>query len=90
VPAPRSRLARVLADISPLRDHADFRRLWFGNAISYVGQQMTTMAVSLQVYAITGSSFYVGLVGLCSLVPLIVFGLYGGAVADVVDRRDWG
>jgi MFS family permease len=87
---PRSRLARELADISPLRDHPDFRRLWFGNAISYVGQQMTTMAVSLQVYAITGSSFYVGLVGLCSLVPLIVFGLYGGAVADVVDRRRLG
>ncbi len=51
---------------------------------------MTAMAVALQVYAITGSSFYVGLVGLCSLVPLIVFGLYGGAVADAVDRRRLG
>ncbi|MEU6854677.1 MFS transporter [Actinacidiphila alni] len=81
---------RLLADISPLREHPDFRRLWFGNTISYIGQQMTAMAVSLQVYAITGSSFYVGLVGLCSLVPLIVFGLYGGAVADAVDRRRLG
>jgi MFS family permease len=80
----------VLADISPLREHADFRRLWFGNTVSYIGQQMTAMAVALQVYAITGSSFYVGLVGLCSLVPLIVFGLYGGAVADAVDRRRLG
>lgn len=81
---------RLLADISPLREHPDFRRLWFGNTVSYVGQQMTAMAVALQVYAITGSSFYVGLVGLCSLVPLIVFGLYGGAVADAVDRRRLG
>jgi MFS family permease len=76
--------------VSPLREHPDFRRLWFGNTVSYIGQQMTAMAVSLQVYAITGSSFYVGLVGLCSLVPLIVFGLYGGAVADAVDRRKLG
>nr|WP_329181016.1 MFS transporter [Streptomyces sp. NBC_01477] len=81
---------RLLADIGPLRDHADFRRLWFGNTVSYIGQQMTAMAVALQVYAITGSSFYVGLVGLCSLVPLVVFGLYGGAVADAVDRRRLG
>ncbi|WP_405578792.1 MFS transporter [Streptomyces sp. NBC_01190] len=91
MPAPRgSRLSRVLADIGPLRDHPDFRRLWFGNTVSYVGQQMTAMAVSLQVYAITGSSFHVGLVGLFSLVPLIAFGLYGGAIADVVDRRRLG
>jgi MFS family permease len=80
----------MLADITPLRVNPDFRRLWFGNTVSYIGQQMTAMAVALQVYAITGSSFYVGLVGLCSLVPLIVFGLYGGAVADVVDRRRLG
>ncbi|SHL40353.1 MFS transporter [Actinacidiphila paucisporea] len=87
---PSGRKNRLLADIGPLRDHADFRRLWFGNTVSYIGQQMTAMAVALQVYAITGSSFYVGLVGLCSLVPLVVFGLYGGAVADAVDRRRLG
>ncbi|CAG7655764.1 MFS transporter [Streptomyces bryophytorum] len=88
--APAARSNRLLADIGPLREHPDFRRLWFGNTVSYIGQQMTAMAVALQVYAITGSSFYVGLVGLCSLVPLIVFGLYGGAVADAVDRRRLG
>jgi MFS family permease len=84
------RRSRLLADISPLRDHPDFRRLWFGNTVSYIGQQMTAMAVALQVYALTGSSFYVGLVGLCTLVPLVAFGLYGGAVADVLDRRRLG
>lgn len=51
---------------------------------------MTALAISLQVYEITGSSFSVGLVGLFSLVPLVVFGLYGGAIADTVDRRKLG
>ncbi len=87
---PAKRRSRLFADISPLRHHPDFRRLWFGDAVSSIGQQMTAMAVALQVYSITGSSFYVGLVGLFSLVPLIAFGLYGGAVADVVDRRKLG
>ncbi|WP_115069957.1 MFS transporter, partial [Streptomyces griseus] len=78
---------RLLADLTPLRTSADFRRLWIGNTISWVGQGMTALAVSLQVYDLTHSSFSVGLVGLFSLVPLVVFGLYGGAVADTVDRR---
>ncbi len=51
---------------------------------------MTALAVSLQVYTLTHSTFAVGLVGLCSLVPLVVFGLYGGAIADTVDRRKLG
>ncbi|MEH6378119.1 MFS transporter [Streptomyces sp. KLMMK] len=81
---------RFLADVTPLRRSADFRRLWWGNTVSWMGQQMTALAVSLQVYAITGSTFSVGLVGLFSLVPLIAAGLYGGAVADTVDRRALG
>jgi MFS family permease len=55
-----------------------------------MGQAMTALAISLQVYEITGSSFSVGLVGLFSLVPLVAFGLYGGAIADTVDRRALG
>ncbi|MEV4947417.1 MFS transporter [Streptomyces sp. NPDC053755] len=81
---------RLLADLTPLRISPHYRRLWFGNTISWVGQGMTALAVSLQVYDITRSPFSVGLVGLCSLVPLIVFGLYGGAIADTVDRRKLG
>nr|WP_240981424.1 MULTISPECIES: MFS transporter [unclassified Streptomyces] len=73
-----------------MRTSADYRRLWFGNTVSWVGQGMTALAISLQVYDITGSAFSVGLVGLCSLVPLVVFGLYGGAIADTVDRRTLG
>ncbi|MGW6565154.1 MFS transporter [Streptomyces sp. NPDC054975] len=81
---------RVFADLTPLRTSAHYRRLWFGNTISWVGQGMTALAVSLQVYEITRSPFSVGLVGLFSLVPLIAFGLYGGAIADTVDRRKLG
>ncbi|NUL27452.1 MFS transporter, partial [Streptomyces lunaelactis] len=81
---------RVLADLTPLRTSVHYRRLWFGNTISWVGQGMTALAISLQVYDITRSTFAVGLVGLCSLVPLVAFGLYGGAIADTVDRRKLG
>ncbi|NUK95767.1 MFS transporter, partial [Streptomyces lunaelactis] len=75
---------------TPLRTSVHYRRLWFGNTISWVGQGMTALAISLQVYDITRSTFAVGLVGLCSLVPLVAFGLYGGAIADTVDRRKLG
>ncbi|MEU9097078.1 MFS transporter [Streptomyces sp. NPDC048361] len=81
---------RIFADLTPFRISADYRRLWFGNMVSWVGSGMTALAISLQVYDLTGSSFYVGLVGIFTLVPLVVFGLYGGAVADTVDRRKLG
>lgn len=80
-------MPRLLTDLRPLRESADFRRLWLGTTVSQLGQQMTAVTVSIQVYALTGSTFDVGLVGLCALVPLIVFGLYGGAMADAIDRR---
>ncbi|MEU9254277.1 MFS transporter [Streptomyces sp. NPDC048270] len=81
---------RIFADLTPLRTSRDYRRLWVGGTISWVGQAMTALAISLQVYDITRSSFAVGLVGLFSLVPLVAFGLYGGAIADTVDRRKLG
>ncbi|MFE7352287.1 MFS transporter [Streptomyces sp. NPDC057543] len=81
---------RIFADLTPLRTSPHYRRLWFGNTVSWIGQGMTALAVSLQVYDITGSAFSVGLIGFCSFLPLVVFGLYGGAVADTVDRRKLG
>ncbi|MGN6129791.1 MAG: MFS transporter [Nocardioidaceae bacterium] len=80
-------LRTVLTDIRPLQVSAPYRRLFFGNTVAQLGQQMTNVAVAIQVYALTHSSFYVGLVGVFGLGPLVVLGLYGGAIADAVDRR---
>ena len=52
-----------------------------------LGQQMTLVAVPFQVYALTGSSLMVGVTSIVALVPLVVFGLLGGAIADAMDRR---
>lgn len=80
-------LRRVAADVTPLRDNRAFRWLYVGQAVSVAGTQVTQVAVPLQVYAITRSSLAVGLVGLAALVPLVLFGLYGGAIADAVEKR---
>lgn len=80
-------MANPLADLTPLRASPAFRRLWWGLGISNFGSQLTTVAVGLQVYALTGSTLAVGVLGLCALVPLVALGLYGGALADAVDRR---
>jgi MFS family permease len=79
-------LRALLADTRPLRD-PHFRRLWTANIVTVVGAQLTVVAVPAQIYEITGSSAYVGLTGIFGLVPLVVFGLWGGALADVIDRR---
>ena len=73
-------------DTRPLRV-ASYRRMWIGNGVSYFGFQFTSVAVPVQMYAVTHSSAWVGLLGVAGLVPLLVFGLWGGAAADVVDRR---
>lgn len=75
-----------LADIRPLRT-PDFRRLWVANIVTVIGAQLTVVAVPAQIYSLTNSSAMVGLTGLFGLVPLIVFGLWGGALADHFDRR---
>ena len=77
-------------DLTPLRLSAPYRRLWTGLAISNIGQQMTAVAVGLQVYDLTRSSLMVGLVGLFQLVPLVGLGLYGGTLSDAFDRRTVG
>ncbi|MDT0186885.1 MFS transporter [Microbacterium sp. ARD31] len=77
---------RLLADTRPLAN-PHFKRLWLANIVTVIGAQLTVVAVPAQIYAITGSSAYVGLTGVFGLVPLVVFGLWGGALADVFDRR---
>ncbi|MFD0819377.1 MFS transporter, partial [Micromonospora zhanjiangensis] len=83
---PERPAARWAIDVRPLRIAA-YRRLWIGNAISTYGYGFTSVAVPVEMFALTRDSFWVGLLGVAGLVPLLVFGLWGGAIADVVDRR---
>lgn len=82
----RGHLGRQTLDTRPLHI-APFRRLLIGQGTSFIGSMLTQVAVPVQVYALTRSSLYVGYVGLAGLLPIVVFGLYGGAIADAVDRR---
>jgi MFS family permease len=82
----RGLVRRHAVDTRPVRI-PPYRRLLVGQGTSFVGSMLTQVAVPVQVYAITRSSLYVGLVGLAGLLPIVVFGLYGGAIADAVDRR---
>ncbi len=84
VGSPRWR--RIAIDVRPLR-HPAYRRIFVGNAASIFGTQFTAVAVPVQMYALTRSSFWVGYLGIAGLVPLLVFALWGGALADVLDRR---
>ena len=78
---------RIVADTTPLRESADYRRWWFGYSVSFTGTQLTQFAVPYQVYRLTHSSLAVGAVGIVVLVPLVTMGLFGGAIADATDRR---
>ena len=80
-------VARFVLDISPLRRHRDFRRLWAGQVVSGMGSQLTIVAVSYQAFRLTHSTLVVGLVGVVQLVPLIAGSLWGGTLADATDRR---
>jgi len=77
----------LFVDLTPLRASPAFARLFVGNTVSGIGTQLTVVAVGLEVYDITRSTFAVALVGVFSLVPMIVAGLYGGMLADAFDRR---
>jgi MFS family permease len=79
-------VAGLFADTTPLRT-LDFRRLWLAGIVTVIGGNLTIFAVPVQLYALTQNSAYVGLSGLFALVPLVVFGLWGGAWADAMDRR---
>jgi MFS family permease len=83
-------VAKIFADLTPLKVSAPFRRIWFAHGVSNIGQQMASVAVGLQIWELTNSSLMVGLVGLAQLIPLIGFGLYGGSLSDTFDRRTVG
>ncbi|WP_050779792.1 MFS transporter [Streptomyces sp. C] len=83
----RSRLASVLPDLAPWRSSRDFRLLFFQGTVTFFGSFMAMIALPLQIKHLTDSPLAVGAMGAVELVPLVVCGLYGGALADAVDRR---
>ncbi len=77
----------LFLDLTPLRRYRDYRLLYTGQFVSFLGSQLSYVALPYQVYKLTHSSLAVGMIGMAQLVPLVVFGLIGGAYADAVDRR---
>jgi MFS family permease len=80
-------VAKFAIDLTPLKKYPDFRNLWTAGLISYMGSMITYVALPFQLKELTGSYLAVGLLGVVEIVPLIVFGLYGGVLADSVDRK---
>lgn len=78
---------KFFLDLTPLRKHRNYRLLFIGQMTSFVGSMVTHVAAPYQVYDLTKSSTLVGVLGAVQLVPLILFGLWGGAAADAFDRR---
>src|SRR5215510_4427197 len=77
----------MLLDVSPLRKYRDFRLLFVGQLVSAFGSFLTYVALPVQVFELTKSSAIVGLIGTVQLVPLAATALWGGALADAIDRR---
>ena len=80
-------MAKHSIDLTPLKKYPDFRNLWAAGLISYLGSMITYVAIPFQIKELTNSYLAVGIVGVIELVPLIVFGLYGGVLADSVNRK---
>ena len=80
-------MSKFAIDISPLKKYPDFRNLWASGLISYLGSMVTYVAIPFQIKELTNSYIAVGIVGAIEIIPLILFGLYGGVLADYVDRK---
>jgi MFS family permease len=74
-------------DVSPLKENSNYRWLYLSQLISFFGSMITYVAIPFQMYEITGSTFHVGMLGIVQLIPLVISGFWGGALADSFDRR---
>jgi MFS family permease len=80
-------VSRLRVDLTPWRGSRDFRILVISGSVFFLGGMVGYVALPFQLYQLTHSNFAVGAMGLVTIAPLVVFGLYGGALADHVDRR---
>lgn len=81
------RVRRLFLDTAPLRLDRDYRWLWSGQVVSGMGNQITRIALPYQVFVLTGSTLAIGVLTLVQLIPILLFALGAGSLADVVDRR---
>ncbi len=77
----------VAIDVGPLRASRDFRLLWIGEVVSVTGQQVTAVALLIQIFALTHSTLAVGAIGAVEFFPLLLGGLVGGPLIDRTDKR---
>lgn len=77
----------MFIDISPLKKYRDFRLLFFGQMISFLGSMVSYVAIPYQVYELTKNNWLVGMLGLVQLLPVLIFGILGGTFADRLNRR---
>ncbi|HEX7491805.1 MAG TPA: MFS transporter [Candidatus Limnocylindrales bacterium] len=80
-------LQGILVDMEPVRLDRDFRMIWIGQIINSLGRQITVVALPFLLWHLTQNSLSIGLLALVQLVPILIFSLGGGAIADAVDRR---
>src|ERR1700749_3514620 len=76
----------MFIDLSPFR-HKNFKRLFFGQLISAFGTQMTAVVVPFQIFIITNSSFYTGLISGVEFIFILFSSLLGGVLADRFEKR---
>ena len=86
-PSRRERLRGLLVDLEPVKRDRDFRMLWIGQLVGGLGRQVTTVVLPLELWNLTKNPLAIGLLAIVQLVPILIFALGGGAVADAVDRR---
>ena len=77
----------MFLDTTPLRRDRDYRWLWSGQVVNGIGNQITRIALPYQVYVLTGSTLAIAALTFFQLVPILLFALGGGSLADVMDRR---
>jgi MFS family permease len=81
------RVRRLFLDTTPLRRDRDYRWLWSGQVVNGIGNQVTRIALPYQVYVLTGSTLAIAALTLFQLIPILLFALGAGSLADAVDRR---
>ncbi|QDK38700.1 MFS transporter [Bdellovibrio sp. NC01] len=77
----------MFINISPLKKYRDYRLLFFGQMISFLGSMVSYVAIPYQVYELTKDNWLVGMLGIVQLLPVLIFGILGGTFADRLDRR---